>query len=266
MVPNKNKNARVVPIGKFKISKKRVLYLGLGLVVVYACFQLPSGMWPQLINGSPLRADMLGFASLGCAYLLAILLLAPLSPFALMAGGVFGFWWGTLLALSALNAGATVAFFIARYLLPRSWIRRLQEGGRMAALARALAGNGIGTIALLRINPVVPFNLQNYVCGAAGVSFARYSVGTFIGAAPCTIALVYLGHAGRKLFLETGIEVEQWSLLIFLAAAVVTVPITFTVLRETVRRMRECRNNDDLATTKESNFTESTIRESTDKQ
>lgn len=234
MVPNKNKNLSAVTSGNDK-SKSRALYPGLMLVVLLSCFLLVGELWPQLSGGSPLRADLMGFASLGCAYLLAILLLAPLSPFALTAGGLFGFWWGTVLALLALNLGAAAAFFIARYLLPRSWVNSLQDGGRVATVARVLAGNGIGTIAMLRLNPVVPFNLQNYVCGAAGVSFARYFLGTFIGAAPCTLALVYLGHAGRKLFLTTGIEIEQWSLLIFLSATVITVPFTFALLRESVK-------------------------------
>lgn len=255
MAPKKNKNFLAVPAGNKKSVTKKVMYLGLGALLVFACFYLPGEIEPNMLNGSPLRADMTGFASLGCAYLLAILLLAPLSPFAVTAGGLFGFWWGTLLALVALNGGAAIAFLIARYLLPERLVVKLQQGGRVAAVARALASNRIGTIAMLRLNPVVPFNLQNYVCGAAGVNFARYSLGTFIGAAPCTIALVYLGHAGRRLFIETGIDVEQWSLLIFLSAAVLTVPITFTVLRETVIRMRECRNN-----------VEATTKESTDKE
>lgn len=248
MEPKKNKNVFVVPTFRKRISNNRVLAtLGLFGFLLLASIEVPAEV--NSLQALSLRADMLGFASLGCAYLLGILLLAPLSPFALTAGGLFGFWWGSLLALLALNAGAILAFLIARYLLPGWLTTRLRGRGRLSIMATAITGKGIVSIALLRLNPVIPFNLQNYVCGAAGVNFTPYFLGTFIGAAPCTIALVYLGHAGRRLVTETGLHLEQWTLLIFLTAAVVTIPLTFTVLRETVQRLRECRKNVEASTT-----------------
>lgn len=249
MEPKKNKKIFAATKFRERVGKSRLIAAAalFGLLLV-ASINVPAEV--DALNAVSLRADTTGFASLCCAYLLGILLLAPLSPFALMAGGVFGFWWGTVLALLALNTGAMLAFFIARYFLPQSLIGRLLGQGRLNIVAAAITGKGIGRIALLRLNPLVPFNLQNYVCGAAGVNFAPYSLGTLIGAAPCTIALVYLGHVGRRLVGETGLQIEQWSLLIFLTAAVLTIPLTFTVLRETVQRLRECRNVE--ATTKES--------------
>lgn len=215
-------------------------------MVLFGFLLLVSIKVPAAVEGLTalsLRADVSGFASLCCAYLFGILLLAPLSPFALAAGGLFGFWWGTLLALLALNTGAILAFLIARHLLPQSLVARLRDGGRLNIVTAAITGSGVGSIAWLRLNPVVPFNLQNYVCGAAGVNFAPYSLGTLIGAAPCTIALVYLGHAGRRLVAETGLQLEHWGLLIFFTAAVLTVPHTYMMLRQTVQRLRECWNN-----------------------
>lgn len=222
--------------------------LAFGVLVLIASVQMPESFWEGLLTSTFIQSDVLGFVSLAGLYTVAILLMAPLSPFALMAGLLFGFWWGTFLALFALNLGAALAFLIARYLLRRQFVRKLSESGRMAVVARAMRGDEIMTIAVLRLNPIVPFNLQNYVCGATGVNFARYAVGTFLGAAPFTVALVYLGDAGRQLVVATGLEVEQWTLLLFVFGVVLTIPMTWAIVRKTLKRLREYRNNDKTAT------------------
>lgn len=232
-------------------SPKAILALLAGILLLAASIQLPDEFWQSLLQRSQIESDLLGFVSLTCIYLLAVLLMAPLSPFALAAGVLFGFWWGTFLALLALNMGAALAFLIARYLLRQQFSQNFSGNGKMALLAKAMRGDAVTTIAILRLNPIVPFNLQNYVCGATGVRFTRYALGTFVGAAPFTVALVYLGHAGRQLLTITGLQMEQWTLLLFVVGLVLTLPMTWVMLRNTFKYLRECRDNDKAATKKE---------------
>jgi uncharacterized membrane protein YdjX (TVP38/TMEM64 family) len=230
-------------------APKPMLGLLVGISLLVASAQMPEEFWRGVLESLHVRPDLLGFFSLTAIYVGAILLMAPLSPFALAAGILFGFWWGSFLALLALNLGAAFAFLIARYLLRQHFASRLSSNGKMAVLARAMRGDAVKTIAILRLNPVVPFNLQNYVCGATGVNFAHYTAGTFLGAAPFTIALVYLGHAGRRLVSATGLQVEEWTLILFGAGVVFTLPMTWALLRKTVKHLRD--KNDNTATEKE---------------
>ncbi|MCW8196655.1 TVP38/TMEM64 family protein [Proteobacteria bacterium 005FR1] len=225
-------------------APRAILALVVGLSLVVASIQMPEAFWSDLLKSAHFQSDMSGFVSLTAIYTVAILLMAPLSPFALAAGVLFGFWWGSFLALIALNVGAALAFLVARYLLRRQFAHKLSSNGKMAVLARAMRGDAVRTIAILRLNPVIPFNLQNYVCGATGVSFPRYAAGTFLGAAPFTIALVYLGHAGRSL-----VQVEEWTLILFGAGVLLTLPMTWALLRKTITHLRE--NNDNTANDQE---------------
>jgi uncharacterized membrane protein YdjX (TVP38/TMEM64 family) len=51
-------------------------------------------------------------------------------------------------------------------------------------------------VALLRLSPVVPFNLQNYLFGATAVPLAQYVAATAIGIVPGSLFYVYLGVLG----------------------------------------------------------------------
>lgn len=236
---------------KSTLAPKTTLVLLLGFLSLAAATQVPDEVWQELLHNRYIQPDLVGFLSLSLIYTLAIVFMAPLSPFALAAGVLFGFWWGTFLSLLALNLGAMLAFLIARHLFRRQIVRELAGNSKMAVIARAMRGDAVKTIAILRLNPIVPFNLQNYVCGATGVKFSRYAVGTFLGAAPFTIALVFLGHAGRRLVVATGLRIEEWTLLLFVAGLVLTTPMTVGMLRDTVERIREYRKNEKTAAEEE---------------
>lgn len=66
----------------------------------------------------------------------------------------------------------------------------------------ALRGVGSGSsgayvVFLLRLSPLVPFNLLNYACGLTPVGLAPYVAASWAGMLPGTFAYVYLGGAGR---------------------------------------------------------------------
>ena len=53
-------------------------------------------------------------------------------------------------------------------------------------------------MALLRLSPVVPFNVLNYAFGVTRVSLRDYVLASWIGMMPGTLMYVYLGSiAGR---------------------------------------------------------------------
>ncbi|HVB38853.1 MAG TPA: VTT domain-containing protein, partial [Vicinamibacterales bacterium] len=48
-------------------------------------------------------------------------------------------------------------------------------------------------VLLLRLSPIVPFNLLNYALSLSGISPGRYVVASFLGMLPGTLLYVYLG-------------------------------------------------------------------------
>jgi len=61
----------------------------------------------------------------------------------------------------------------------------------------AVTEDGWKVVVLMRLSPLIPFNLQNYVFGITGIGFAPYVAATFVGIMPGTAFYLYLGVLGR---------------------------------------------------------------------
>jgi len=62
---------------------------------------------------------------------------------------------------------------------------------------------------LLRLSPLFPFALSNYLYGATSIDFASFFWGTLCGFAPGTLAYVYTGVVGKALTIG-GDGVQPW--------------------------------------------------------
>ena len=65
---------------------------------------------------------------------------------------------------------------------------------RFAAIDGAIAEGGWKIVALLRLSPAVPFNLQNYLFGLTRIGFWPYLLTSWIAMMPGTFLYVYVGH------------------------------------------------------------------------
>lgn len=129
----------------------------------------------------------------GLVYVAATVLFFPGLPLTLGAGLIYGAVMGTLIVSPASVAGASFAFLIARY-LARDWVtRRLKKYKQASAIDRAIEKNGFKVVLLLRLQPVLPFNILNYALGLTSIRLRDYVVASWIGMLPATILYVYLG-------------------------------------------------------------------------
>jgi uncharacterized membrane protein YdjX (TVP38/TMEM64 family) len=125
-------------------------------------------------------------------YALACVAFVPASLLTLAAGALFGLVKGTVYVLAGATLGATAAFFIARY-FARDWVAaRVQKDPRFAAIDAAIAGQGRKVVFLLRLSPVIPFNVLNYALGLTQVRAVDYVVAS-AGMIPGTVLYVYSG-------------------------------------------------------------------------
>ncbi len=150
-----------------------------------------------------LRAWVSGFGAAGplvygLAYVLAVVLLAPASALTIGAGVAFGLGLGTLTVVLSATTGACLAFLIGRYLLRTRVERWLSGRAKLSAVDRAVETQGWRVVALTRLSPAFPFNVQNYFYGVTGVSFWHYAIASLVAMAPGTMLYVYIGVAGAE--------------------------------------------------------------------
>ena len=151
-----------------------------------------------------------GLVYFGILYTLAEVLAVPATPLTLSAGYLFGFTHGVMVVLLSATIAASIAFVVGKTVL-RSWVEgMLEENPKFAKLDKAVGEQGFQLLVLLRLSPLFPFALSNYLYGASSISFPAYFWGTLLGFAPGTLAYVYTGMVGKELLLGNGDSVLPW--------------------------------------------------------
>lgn len=135
-----------------------------------------------------------------CAlYVVACVLLLPGSVLSVGAGAVFGLVKGIAVVSISATLGATAAFLVGRY-VARGWVERtIAADSRFHAIDAAVAREGGKIVALLRLSPVVPFNLLNYAFGVTRVRLRDYVIASWAGMLPGVLLYVYLGSLAGDL-------------------------------------------------------------------
>ena len=125
-------------------------------------------------------------------YSLAVALLIPASVLTVAAGAVFGFTGGVIYSIIASTLGSVLAFLLGRYLARDLVARWLASTPRYAAIEQAVSARGRRIVFLLRLSPVAPFNVLNYVLGLTTISLTDFVV-AWAGMLPGTIVYSYFG-------------------------------------------------------------------------
>ena len=181
----------------------------------------PVQAWVQALTGWIEGLGAWGVLIYCVAYAGALVVLLPATPFTVGAGLIYGLW-GFPVALLSATLGASLAFLVSRHLVRGRVARLIASRPSLRAIDRAVGEEGWRVVALLRLSPV-PFNLQNYACGASSVGFWPYVAATSLGITPGCLLYVYLGVAGRAASGRAG--PVRWALLGLGLAATVAVTL-----------------------------------------
>jgi uncharacterized membrane protein YdjX (TVP38/TMEM64 family) len=179
--------------------------LGFGLLVALVWF-LPVKEWTVALAERIRGAGAIGVVAFIAVYVVAEVALVPGSLLTMAAGFAFGPVGGLLVASPASVLAATAAFLLGRTAL-RGWVQQKIAGSpKTRALDRAIGRNSFKLVLLLRLSPVVPFNVLNYMLGVSDVPVGRYIVASFVGMLPGTWLYVYLGSLATT---AAGLTVES---------------------------------------------------------
>ena len=172
------------------------------------------GNLQQMVKTNFLQAALIYIAVMVIA---SVVLAVPGVTFAIIAGAIFGPWWGTLLCVLSATLGAIAAFLIGRFFL--------QDSLRDQIAKNKSTKNEMMVLMITRLVPLFPYNLQNFAYGITDISLGKYSLGTFVfmipGVAMYTVGTYALTGASNKL------------LYIGLTAAIV---VAVMVLSKTLRK------------------------------
>ncbi|XP_004241892.1 uncharacterized protein [Solanum lycopersicum] len=192
---------------------KGTILAGLLIVGVIGGFGTVGYIYKDQINAflNQFSGIIEGYGPAGYALFVAVyagleILAIPAIPLTMSAGLLFGTVTGTIIVSIGGTVAASVAFLIARY-FARERILKLVEGNKkFLAIDKAIGENGFKVVTLLRLSPLLPFSLGNYLYGLTSVEFVPYVLGSWLGMLPGSWAYVSAGAFGRAI-LQEGSEI-----------------------------------------------------------
>ena len=177
------------------------------------------------------------------AYVLASLVLAPAFLLTVAAGAVFGLWRGTMFVYIGAVLGSSAVYAVAAPLARSRVLRWIDRDPRVAAARRAVVGRSAWIMFLLRLSPLVPYNLLNYALALSGVRYRDFLLAS-VGMLPAIVMYVYYGKVvGDVALLAAGVAPprgpEYYVLLV--VGLVATIAATTLITRAARRAVEEAR-------------------------
>jgi phospholipase D1/2 len=115
-------------------------------------------------------------------FIVASLLMVPVTLLAVIGGLVFSGWQAFLYVMTGAMAASAIGFLGGR-LLGKGVIERM-SGTNIEKLSKRLAERGTVAVAVLRLVPVAPFAVFNLVAGCSHLGARQFLVGSLLGLMP----------------------------------------------------------------------------------
>lgn len=238
-----------------KRSWGKLIVLGLILIfLVVVSFFLPVKDYIIAVLEWTQGLGFWGPVVLAIFYILACVLLLPGGIITLAAGFMFGVVTGTITVSVGSTLGASAAFLVGRT-FARDWIqKKMSARPKFAAIDRAVGEQGFKIVLLTRLSPIFPFNMQNYAYGLTGVKLWKYTLASWIGMLPGTLAYCYIGSGLRSLTeVATGQTGGGWVQRVFfwggLGATIIVVIVVTKIANTAMKRAMPKKNQPELKET-----------------
>ena len=157
---------------------------------------------------------------------------------AILGGWTFKFSIGLPAVLFGLLGSATISYLLVRWIVGHRVSNAIQEHPKWQVVRDALIGGSnlkvAGVIALIRLSPVLPFETTNVLLASCEVKLAPFLLGTMLGVAPRTLAIVFLAAHARKLDLAAA--GGWWLLIVGILVTIAIVALMAVISRHALKR------------------------------
>eukprot|EP01100_Stratorugosa_tubuloviscum_P013664 TRINITY_DN699_c0_g4_i1.p1 TRINITY_DN699_c0_g4~~TRINITY_DN699_c0_g4_i1.p1 ORF type:complete len:345 (-),score=136.56 TRINITY_DN699_c0_g4_i1:219-1253(-) len=152
-----------------------------------------------------------------------------------------------MIAFATVSAGSTIgasfAFLLGKFLV-RSWAEKKMElFPKFKSVEAAIGKRGLTITFLLRLSPVIPFNILNYLLGITSINFFSYVIASWVGMMPGTFLYVYIGWLLGQAISGTSTTSTLQSVLLYgvgtVATIAVVVIVTIIAKRQITRALEE---------------------------
>lgn len=183
---------------------------------------------------APLKSSLIFF---GIYVAVTALSFPGASVLTLLSGAIFGPWLGILIVSFASTFGASLAFFVSRFLLRDFFMEKFK--GQFETIDKNMKKDGPVYLATLRLVPIFPFFMVNLIMGLTSISSLTFYWVSQLTMLPGTAVYVYAGKEFSQLESLGGI-VSPGIIASFVLLA--TLPFIGKIISGAIRKRKAFKN------------------------
>jgi len=157
-------------------------------------------------------------------YIIFVLLILPASWLSLLAGFLYGPYFGSIIVFLSAFIGASISFLLAKEYFVKKIVTIISRFPKIKLLEKIINKGGLKLIILTRLSPLFPFSILNYFYGLNKVSYKDFSIGLLF-IIPGTYLYCALGSLSNNLD-----EIKNLKLNGNTTTTIITIVSTFLIV------------------------------------
>lgn len=159
-------------------------------------------------------------------YIGSVAFLIPIATVLTLAGGfLFGSLFGVLFVNIGATIGAVAAFLIARYLIGKKIQNKY--GDKLEKFNKELEENKFQYLFSLRLLPIFPFFLVNFLCGVTNVDLRTFFITTSVGIIPGSFVYTFAGSKLAQINSINDIFTQDILIAFLLLGLLTLIPVVY---------------------------------------
>jgi len=171
-------------------------------------------------------------------------------------GSFYAFFVTTSLVVLSNQLGGIISFVLARFFM-RRWIRRklTRKVKLFQAIDMGLKKNGFKLVFLMRMTPIMPYNVMNYMMGVTSLKMSDFNYGC-LGMIPLTAINVYIGVQLDNIneIIQGTYNLGPWQPVLITLGAVMITLITSLLVSFSNDELQKILQNDEFKRLHEQNL------------
>lgn len=202
------------------MSKKNILIAA--IIVLLLAIAIYFQVW-QYLKPEVLKTYFEGFGVwtpliYSLIYLIAVFIPHAGTAMTFVGSLLFDPLFGTALVITISSLWSIFPFLIAKK-YGREYVKKRIEKTKYKKYLHKTDENSFMFVLYMRLIPIIPYELQNYIIGLVDISTWRFFVATFVGLLPGTFVIMYLGNT------ITNISVQNIIILVAISLFALLLPI-----------------------------------------
>ncbi|MBY6795155.1 TVP38/TMEM64 family protein [Clostridium botulinum] len=220
-----------------KSKKNIIVSIILVILLAFLIYFLRNTILAKDVSAVSIKEYINSYGAIAPIIYIILFTLVPLTLFpdsilAIAGGMAFGMVEGSVYTIIGAVCGASLSFYIARF-LGRTVVEKLIRG-KGKWFEDGVEKNGFLVVFILRLIPLVPFDIISYGTGLSKIKFKDFVLATIVGIIPGILVFINLGDKALNIKSKQFVISVVLLVLLCLASFIMKKKLSFNKLQKNI--------------------------------